>query len=91
MHIAKAERISALVDPNEQMRTAARAVRKMTSEKEKITMKTVCQVMLKTVNEVKDFVNTVNQCAYDVDLLSGPIGSFSWSTLFSFSGMPRRL
>lgn len=34
-------------------------------------MKTVCQVMLQTVNEVKDFVNAVNQCAYDVDLLSG--------------------
>ena len=27
-------------------------------------MKTVCQIMLQTVNEVKDFVNTVNQCAY---------------------------
>ncbi|HIT79307.1 MAG TPA: HPr family phosphocarrier protein [Candidatus Faecivivens stercorigallinarum] len=34
-------------------------------------MKKVCQIQLKTVNEVKHFVDIMTQCPYDVDLLSG--------------------
>ncbi len=34
-------------------------------------MKKVCQIKLNTINEVKDFVNIVLQCPYDVDLVSG--------------------
>lgn len=34
-------------------------------------MKKVCQIQLKTVNEVKRFVDIMTQCSYDVDLLSG--------------------
>ena len=34
-------------------------------------MKKVCQIKLNTINEVKEFVNIVLQCPYDVDLVSG--------------------
>ena len=34
-------------------------------------MKRVCQIKLNTINEVKEFVNIVLQCPYDVDLVSG--------------------
>ena len=34
-------------------------------------MKKVCQIKLNTINEVKEFVNIVMQCPYDVDLVSG--------------------
>lgn len=34
-------------------------------------MKKVCQIKLGTINEVKEFVNTVTQCPYEVDLISG--------------------
>lgn len=33
-------------------------------------MKT-CQIMLNTINDVKDFVALVNRCPFDVDLVSG--------------------
>lgn len=29
------------------------------------------QIQLKTINDVKDFVNIVGKCSYDVDLSSG--------------------
>lgn len=29
------------------------------------------QIMLATINDVKDFVSLVSQCDYDVDLISG--------------------
>lgn len=29
------------------------------------------QVQLRTINDVKDFVNIVSKCSYDVDLTSG--------------------
>ena len=29
------------------------------------------QIQLKTINDVKDFVNIVSKCSYDVDLSSG--------------------
>lgn len=34
-------------------------------------MKKICQIKLNTINEVKEFVNIVLQCPYDVDLVSG--------------------
>ena len=34
-------------------------------------MKKVCQIKLNTINEVKEFVNIVLQCPYDVDLVCG--------------------
>ena len=34
-------------------------------------MKKVCQIKQNTINEVKEFVNIVLQCPYDVDLVSG--------------------
>ncbi|MDD6034293.1 MAG: HPr family phosphocarrier protein [Oscillospiraceae bacterium] len=33
-------------------------------------MKT-CNIMLSTINDVKDFVATVNKCPFEVDLVSG--------------------
>lgn len=30
-----------------------------------------CNIMLNTINDVKVFVNTVSQCNFDVDLISG--------------------
>lgn len=34
-------------------------------------MKKVCEIKLGTISEVKEFVNAVSQCPYDVDLISG--------------------
>ncbi len=34
-------------------------------------MKKVCEIKLGTISEVKEFVNAVTQCPYDVDLVSG--------------------
>jgi phosphotransferase system HPr-like phosphotransfer protein len=34
-------------------------------------MKKVCAIKLGTINEVKEFVNAVTMCPYDVDLISG--------------------
>ncbi len=34
-------------------------------------MKKVCAIQLRTISEVKDFVNAVTECPYDVDLVSG--------------------